>query len=406
MRLLAVNVLVVLWCTGLAQPQCLGANHEVHKSADDHAPAAAGQASLRGAILDALRSGDQNVRLAALRALEKVGTADDVPTLAQLATTAGSDAERRAAFQTLSTLSAEGTDEAIRTCLGRAPPNISVTLIRGLVARHATSAVPGLLTAAKHASPQVRAEAFQALQALADGDAAAALVKLLAQTPRGREREAAERAVSAACRKIPDPQRQADPLLAALDGADVTARCALLPALGRLGGDRALELIHAAMKDPSPQVQDAGVRALANWPDAGVAPGLLEIVQHGSKQSHRIWALRAYARVVAIPGRRPPPQTFNMLRQAMSLARRTEDKQLILSRLAAVRTPEALEMALSLTCDKALRGEATKTAAALAEALRTSHPAASRAAIHRLLPLTNDPALRARLNRLLEKMNR
>jgi HEAT repeat protein len=338
--------------------------------------------------------------------LEKVGTADDVPTLAQLATTAGSDAERRAAFQTLSTLSAEGTDEAIRTDLGRAPPEVCVTLIRSLVARHAAGAVPELRTAAKHASPQVRVEAFQALQALADGDAAPGLVSLLIQTPRGPEHEAAQRAVAASCRRIPDPGRQADPLLAALDGADLAARCALLPALGRLGSHRALEVIHAAMKDPRGQVQDAGVRALANWPDAGVAPELLEIVQHGSKESHRIWALRAYARVVAIPGQRPPQQTFNMLRQAMALAWRTEDKQLILSRLSAVRTPEALHMALAFTDDKTLRPEAIKTAAALAEALSTSHPAEARAALQRLLKLTDDAELQARLKRLLERKDR
>ena len=93
-----------------------------------------------------------------------------------------------------------------------------------------------------------------------------------------------------------------------------------------------------------------------------------------------------------------------MLRQAMALARRTEDKQLILSRLSAVRTPEALEMALSFTNDKTLRRVATRTAAALAEALRTSHPPESRAAMQRVLQLTDNAELRDRLKRLFETM--
>ena len=425
MRSLAVNVLVVLWCIESAQLPCLGADQRSvlpsphlrgeglgvrgfrtgsEESAANHPPAAAGPASLRGTVLEALQSGDENVRIAAVRALGRVGTADDVPMLARLATTADSDAERTAAFQALSTLAAKGTDEAIVGYLGQAPPDVCVTLIRSLVARRATAAMPGVLAAAKHENAEVRIEALHALQALADGDAAPALVKLLIDTPRGPQREAAERAVAASCRRIADPQRRADPLLAALRGADLAARCALLPALGRLGGDRALEAVHAAMKDPSPQVRDAAVRALSNWPDASVAPELLAIAQQSPQQSHRIWALRAYARVVALPAQRPPEETFKMLRQAMALARRSEDKQLILSRLAAVRTPEALEMALSFTDDKALRAEALKTAAALAEALRTSHPPESRAAMQRVLQLTDDAELRDRLKRLLEKM--
>jgi hypothetical protein len=135
-----------------------------------------------------------------------------------------------------------------------------------------------------------------------------------------------------------------------------------------------------------------------------IPPELLAIAQNSPQQSHRIWALRAYARVAAIPAQRPPEETFKMLRQAMALTWRTEDKQLILSRLSAVRTPEALEMALSFTGDKDLRAEALKTAAALAEAMRTSHPVAARSAMQRLLKLTDDAGLQDRLKRLLERM--
>jgi hypothetical protein len=83
-----------------------------------------------------------------------------------------------------------------------------------------------------------------------------------------------------------------------------------------------------------------------------------------------------------------------------------DDKQLILPRATAVRTPKALEMALSFTDDKTLSSEAIQTAAALAEALRTSHPPAARPALQRLLKLTDDAELRARLRALLDRMNR
>jgi len=53
---------------------------------------------------------------------------------------------------------------------------------------------------------------------------------------------------------------------------------------------------------------------------------------------------------------------------------------------------------------KRLRAEAPKTAAALAEAMRTSHPPEARAAMERFLQVTDDAELRDRLKRLLEKM--
>ena len=102
--------------------------------------------------------------------------------------------------------------------------------------------------------------------------------------------------------------------------ADAAGQCAVLPSLARLGGEKALAAVRAAMKSADQAVRDAGHRALANWPDASVADDLLEVVKTSDVESYRIWSLRAYARVVSLPSDRPPQQTFEMLRGAMALA--------------------------------------------------------------------------------------
>ncbi len=362
--------------------------------------------SARPAALELLDSSQESLRLAALDALAAVGTNDDVEALVKLATTAGTPAIRDRARQSLDRMSREGIDAAMLALSVKTDAGGQVTLIRSLTARRSPIAVPGFLKAAEDDDAAVRIEAFKALRIMANADSATSLAKLLIRSASGVEREAAERALMASCLKIVDAQQCADPILAAMDGAEAPDRCALLPALGRIGGQKALEVIHAAMDDPDEQVRDAGIRALCNWPDASVASELLAVARNAPKESHRVWALRAFARVVPLPSDRSPQETFAMLKQAIDLARRTEDRRLVLSRLAPVRVPDALALTLTYVDDPDLQAEAIAAAAELAEGMKESHPKESRAAFERILTVTKDQQLREHVDRLLKKMDR
>jgi len=362
--------------------------------------------SARPAALELLGSRQESLGLTALDALSLAGTADDVQVLVRLATSGSTAAIRDRARQGLDRLSGHGVDAAILALLPNTDFSQRVTLIHSVTARRLPAAVPALLEAAGDDDAAVRIEAFKALQILADAESATSLVKLLIRSPRGVERETAERALMACCSRITDPQRRADPILAALDGAVASDRCVLLPALGRIGGQKALEVTHAAMSDSDEQVRDAGVRALSNWPDASVAGELLAVARNAQKESHRVWALRAFARVVPLPSERSTQATFTMLKQAMDLARRTENKRLVLSRLAAVRVPDSLALALSCVDDTVLRAEAVAAAAELAEGMKDSHPEEALAAFERILTVTTDQRLREQVEGLLKKMDR
>ena len=183
--------------------------------------------------------------------------------------------------------------------------------------------------------------------------------------------------------------------------ADAAGRCALLPSLARLGGAKPLAAVGDAMKSDDQTVRDAGYRALANWPDASVADELLDIAKNGDAQAYRVWSLRAYARVVSMPSDRPARQTFEMLAGAMQLAERTEDKRLIVSRLEAVRVPEALELLVSYLDDPELRAAATAAVFTLAKGLSQSHPEQATAALEKILPLTTDAAILQQIPKVL-----
>lgn len=361
---------------------------------------------LRAEALAAVKADDWHLSSAGVRALARVGTAADVPLLVAVATS-GYWKTRQVALQSLTTIGAPGTDEAILSLLDKADPKTRVMLIRALVARRAAGATDALvrIAGAPAADAEVRLEACKALQALPDPKAAPRLMALLAKARSSEEREVVERAIAESCQKIADLELRAEPVLAALREADMAGRCAILPALGRVGGVKALEAVRAAMGDPAPAVQDAGVRALANWPDASVADELcrVAVAQTGPR---RDWALRGAARVVSSPRQMPPREAAAMLGKilAMTNEKETDVRKFILVRLAAVRTPESLALALSLLDDPQLHADAARSALRLAEALRYSNTADARRAMERLAREAKDENVRKQAATSLSKI--
>lgn len=357
-------------------------------------------AAVREAALHSLADPNIEVRTTALAALVASATAADVPSFAATVATAEDPQLRDAAFETLRLMPAAGANEALSAWMIQ-QPELSAEVVRCALARRSPAFVPALLHAAGSPAESTRKEAFRALEIMSTAKDAPALVALLSKTPPGEEREAADRAVWMSCQQIVDPAERSAPLLAALEDAGPDVQSTLLPTLARIGGERALARVHQAMKSDDPAVRDAGYRALANWPDASVADELLEIAKNSEVESYRIWALRAYARVIGLPSDRPPQQTFEMLDSALKMATRTDDKKLIISRLEAVRVPEALALLLSLAENAELADAALPAVFTLAKGLSQSHPDEAAAALKRIQPLTKDEATLQQIPKVL-----
>ena len=356
--------------------------------------------AVREAALASLNETDAEVRTAALAALIASGSAEDASTLADLASTAEDLQVRGAAFETLRLMRAGGTNQAMIALMSEAKtPNPVV--VKCALARRSPEFVPAFLKAAESSDAATRLEAFKALEIMATEKEAKSLADLLCKTAPGEEREAAGRAVWMSCQKIPDPALRPAPLLAAMEKADAAGQCAILPSLARIGGERSLAAVHSAMQSENQAVRDAGYRALANWPDATVADELLEIAKTSEVESYRGWSLRAYARVVSLPDQQPAQQTFGMLKSAMQLATRTEDKELIISRLGSVRVPDALALLLSLLDNKELKNAAAGAVFTLAKGLSQSHPDRAKAALQRVQAITKDAAILQQIPKVL-----
>jgi HEAT repeat protein len=399
------------WVVGLAKPEEI----ERIASAIGELPAAGEIAAfvslkqrsnpaIHKAAWKAIEQQDSGVCTAALAALIGSGTPEDVPALVALLTGKEDESVRNAAFETLRLMPVAGVNEALITWMTQAK-DLPAVVVECALARRSPDFVPVFLRAAGSSDGATRLEAFKALEIMATEKEAGALAALVCKTAPGEEREAANRAVWMSCQKITNPARRSAPLLTAMEKGDSSAQCALLPTLARIGGQDALPAVRKAMKSSDQAVRDAGYRALANWPDASVADELLELAQTSDVESYRIWLLRAYARVVALPSDRPPQKTFELLRDAMKMATRKEDKELFLSRLAAVRVPDALALLLAFVDDGELKEAALPAVFTLAKGLSQSHPDQAAAALKKIQPMTQDAALQQQIPKVLRDID-
>ena len=325
---------------------------------------AAADKSAGPAVLAAAKSNDAAVRLAAIRALGTVGDATAVPVLIE-GVAAGGKA-RDAAIQSLRAVFGQGTDEVILDALEDADANVRAVLIDVLAARKTTAAIPVLLAQVRDKDADVRGRAIAALGELTGPKDVPELLKLLLNTKMSGQRDAVAKVIVLACKRTADLQHQADPVLAVLKNADETERCLLIPVIGRIGGKEALEAVHAALASGNPVIHEAGVRGLCNWPDAGAAAELWQLADNADNAAHRIWALRGYIRVVTLPSDRSPQESLIMLKRAMRMATRNKERNLVLSRAAAVRDIETLRFVAPYLDTPALATEASRAVLKLA----------------------------------------
>ena len=91
---------------------------------------------------------------------------------------------------------------------------------------------------------------------------------------------------------------------------------------------------------------EIAVRSLCNWPNASVAPRLIELAQTDKRSELRLGALRALIRVAPLPDGRPPKQKLDLLSKAMAMCQRDDERHLALKRASAIRIVQTLRFLL------------------------------------------------------------
>jgi HEAT repeat protein len=354
------------------------------------------------AVLSAAKSSDETVRIAALNAISTLGDASTVDLLVQTASTAGGQ-EQKAAQDALYRLRGTDVDEAIAEKLSGAEAKAKIELVRSCDQRNITASAPLLIKAVKDTNEPVRIEAIKALRNLADESNLQELIELqMAES--GTERAELEKTVISVARQIPSGKNPAGKILAALPSAkDIDTRCSLLSVLGKIGDPAAIPVLRKAISDKEDKIQDAAVRSLSDWPTPLPAADLLKVAKDSQNPVHKVLALRGYIRLTGLGSSRPDEVTIKMYKEAMALSPGADEKKMVLSGLANMKSLEALRMSAEYLDNTELKQEAELAVVKIAGFTIRSNPRETAQLLQKIISETTNEQLRERARFLLQR---
>jgi HEAT repeat protein len=324
------------------------------------------------AVTGAAASRHPQVRVEALRVLEKVGDRTTVPFLAERAARARGE-EQSAARSSLWGIRADGADPEILNRLGGASPDIRAELIRAVAERRIVAGKIRLLDFARSSDAGDRLASIRGLRILAGVDDFVPLVNLLPIIGDEIGKEELENTIAAVALKSGRPELRAATVRGILAHTRISRdREPLIRILGKIGDDGSLPLLRQFLDSGDAGLIDSTVRALADWPTVTVRDDLTALARSTALLTHRILSVRALVRLIGLESFRRPQAAVESLREVLSFAGRAEEQRLILGLLPDFPCPEALRLAESLAADAKVGPEARASVERIRE--RLIHP--------------------------------
>jgi HEAT repeat protein len=321
------------------------------------------------ALLKAAERGPQPVRLAAIGAMGRAGNDSCVDLLLHIAL--DPDAElAKAAKSALIDLPGQAVDPDIVTRLRGAQGKVYPLLIE-LVGERRIKAVEDLVKALESSDDAVRVVALKSLGTTVPANQLSVLITLVVSPKHEEDVAEAERALKAACVRMPDREACAKELGAAMERAPGPTKIALLKILGAVGGTEALASLGAAAKSSDSELQDASSRLLGEWMTADAAPVLLDLAKTAPGEKYRVRALRGYIRI-ARQFVMSDQQRCEMCQFAMAAATQPAEQKLVLDvlKLKKYESLATLQLAAKFTRDfPKLNHEASQAALFIARDL-------------------------------------
>ncbi len=355
-------------------------------------------------VLRAAESRHEQLRLAALRALGGVGEATVVPMLLQAVYAGGEPGA--AAREALEATFAPGVDQRLLQAFGQTDkPEQQAMIVEILDRRRAVESIPLLLELAAGDNADLRRRAFASLARLASPSDVPQMIQALLKLKEQRDREDAEKAIATVCGRISEPDERAEPVLAVYQRLAPAEQLKIIPLVGRIGAVKSLAMLRAMLAQDDQQLYNAAAEAICNWPDALAAEDMLRLASTAPGEQQRIRAVRAVARVAVLQDNRPDAEKLELLKRAMKLATRNEERALILDRAASVRQIETLRFVADYLGDPVLAPNACRAVVELAHhrGLRDPNKAEFAPALEKVIAITKDSNLAERAKKYLSE---
>jgi HEAT repeat protein len=344
-----------------------------------------------------LNSESTAMRAMAARTLSNLASPSDIPTLAKIAAT-GSAQEKEAARHSLRQLRGNKMNAAMTEALNGADAKPRIELITALVDRNVKESLPAVVKSADDPDLGVRLAVLEALRAMADENYTAVIVKRLKAAEDTSERKQAALTLRTTCRR--GQAKCAETVIAGFDGVDAQTRIVLMHALAEAGGPKSLNEIVARLEDVDMDVRTEAVRVLSGWPELGATVHLTKLARDSENLRNHILAMRGLVRL-ASPGASRPAD-LALLSEAMKLARRKDEKVLVLGTLGTIATPESLALVTPHLEEPVLVEDAGFVAVLIAEKIIESNQDQVRSVMQKVVQSVQNEETRAGARKVLE----
>jgi hypothetical protein len=171
------------------------------------------------------------------------------------------------------------------------------------------------------------------------------MVSILISAESSEDRAGIERAMAATVMRIEQPE--AAPVITGLANADDAVKPHLLVVLSRIGDQPALQAVRSQLLSGNAEIKKSAIRAMADWPEPAPLADLMNIAKSERDSSNQVLALRGYIKLLGIPTNRSSAETVQLLADAMSVAKRVDEKKAVLSALSKYPCKQALALAES-----------------------------------------------------------
>lgn len=348
-------------------------------------------------VIGAVDDADEPVRRAALEALGRMGGAASVPVLIK-AVQEDAKPGKSVAEASLARISGDPAAAALVQAAGEGDSKSRVVAISAISARKHLAAIPALFKYTDETDSAVRKASYSALKNMGSD----AEIEPLAKQVLAGKAEAGS-ALEAACQHSLDKSAAVKTILA-LAGGDEQKLAALMEPLAVLGGDEALGVLTKLAASANAEVQNDAVRALGNWPDFAAAKPLMAIANNKeAKLNQYVLALQGVVRLVKSVDTESADKRVALANEAMTAARRIEEKKLVLSAYASIPNRRAAAALKPFLNDPELKKEACAAATSLAEALVRPDKRNAQDLANAVKAATTDAGLVRRVDRVLSR---
>ncbi|MBN1421452.1 MAG: HEAT repeat domain-containing protein [Planctomycetes bacterium] len=358
-----------------------------------------GDRNAQPALIEATKSSQPAVRIAAIRALEQIGGEEAVPDL--LAAASDSDANvAAAALDTLASLRGKDVDRAIGKRLEGG--DLTLPLIELVGKRRASAAVPALRKAAGSDDEKIRHAAIGALGSTVDLDGIAILTTWLVNPMAPQDRSVVQEALRAACVRMPDRDACADELIQAMGQAPADGKPLILEVFSAVGGAKALASASAFVTDANPKIAETAAQVLGDWKTEDGAKALLALFKEAANPDVGIRAASGLKRIILGLGF-PNDRKLALCKEALGAARSDGERKLILEALAGAPSAETLALLTTYVSTPNIKEAACASAVTVAERIVRNQPNAVAEAMKQVVQSTENNDISARAQRLLRR---